>query len=173
MNGMKRIFAAALAIVMLCSCMLMTSCRDDADDLWEYDYNPYSNKYKDDVPTGKKIKVKGNEYIFSEIMIRNKDAELQIAAQNAFEELYEYVFVEFSEEDTVSIYDYNGFFNIRDRQGVREGNVLTIQNTNSTGDYTYDIRIEIHKKKVILIHNAHSYDTPGTYATITFEIWEG
>ena len=57
-----------------------------------------------------------------------------------------------------------------EREGVREGNVLTVKNTTPSGDYTYDIRMELHPDKVVLIHNAHTYDEPGTYSTITFNL---
>ena len=46
-------------------------------------------------------------------------------------------------------------------------NVLTFEHTNSEG-YTYDVRIEIHKDRILVIHDGHTYNNPGTYATITF-----
>ncbi len=170
---MKRIFLLIFVLISICNCFNLTACEDKDDTLeGDYIYDPYDNPYKDDVPNGKKIKITENEYIFSSIMVRDKSGVLDVAAQNALENIYEYVFVEFTAEDTVIFYDYTGFFNIKEKKGIREGNVLTIENTNDTGDYTYNIRIEIHKDKIIVIHNAHFYDTPGKYATITFALDE-
>ena len=167
----KRIAALALVLVVL-STLALTSCSDAEPDYeWEYTYHPYYNRFKDDVPRGK-IKVAGNLYLFSEIMVRDKDESLLVAACNSLATLYEGVMVEFPSENTVKVTDYSGFFSMGETVGERDGNVLTVQKTNNTGDYTYDIRIEIHKDKVLFIHNGHTYNDPGTYSTITFELAE-
>ncbi len=169
---MKKVLSLLLLFAMLI-CPVLTSCSDEGEDMeWEYTYNPYYNRFKDEVPTGKKIRVSGNVYIFSEIMIRNKDEEMQVTAQNSLGKLYQNVLIRFVDEKTVEFTDYSGFFPMEETEGQRQGNVLTVENTNVTGDYTYEIRIEIHKDKILVIHNAHFYDTPGTYATITFTLAE-
>lgn len=165
-------------ILCLLLCLLFTvsaaSC-GDSDEL-KYSsygpYDPYYNNYKEDAPTGRKISVKGKSFYFEngneDIMVRDKDGIWQDTATLALATLYIDVKVVFSDEDTVAFADAsNSFFNVPATKGIREGNVLTIKRTNSDG-YTYDVRIEIHKDKVVVIHNGHTYDKPGTYSTITF-----
>ena len=76
------------------------------------------------------------------------------------------------DECTVEFVDYSRFFSVPETKGVRLGNVLTVQATNKTGDYTFDIRIEIHEGKILVIHNLHHHDEPCTYSTITFSYEE-
>ncbi len=167
----KRIFTLFLTLTLLISALsMLASCKEKETRDWPYTYDPYYNRFKDEVPGGK-IKVKGNEYLFSSIEIRDKDENMLADAQNSLAMLYELVIIEFIDEDTVEIVDYSDFFRMPATKGEREGNILTVKDTNETGDYTYDIRIEIHKEKIVLIHNAHFYDTPGTYATVTFDLY--
>lgn len=166
---------AKLISLLLCLCLLLGgslfSCGKSDEPVrdWEYTYDPYYNRFKDDVPAGK-IKVSGNSYSFSEIMVRDKDEKLQVTACNSLEKIYESVFVEFIDEETVKIIDFSRFFDMDATRGVREGNVLTVSARNKTDSFTYEIRIEIHRDKILLIHNGHTYDKPGTYATITFTL---
>lgn len=171
---MKRFVSAFLILLLLATAVVsLASCGGDTPDAdsereWEYLFDPYFNRFKPDVPTGKSISVTGKDFYFEEIEIRNKNEEKQVTDERSLRTLYGGVFVRFKAEDTVQFVDYSGFFSVPETKGVREGNVLTVSATNKTGDYTYDIRIEIHEDKILVIHNAHHYNEPCTYCTITF-----
>ena len=152
---------------MLLPCSLTSCGKDEPEREWEYTYDPYYNRFKDDVPGGR-IKVSGNTYVFSEVMVRDKDEKLQVSATNSLRKVYDRILIKFIDEKTVKIDDPYRIFHFDSVEGVREGNVLTITTENPTGTFTYEMRIEIHRSKIVLIHNAHTYDKPGTYATITF-----
>ena len=168
---MKKILCLLLCLFFAVS---LVSCGDDGELKYSSygPYDPYYNNYKEDVPTGRKISVKGKTFYFEngkeDMMVRDKDGIWQDTAAIALGTLYVDVKVVFTDEDTVEFADAsNAVFNVPQTKGIREENVLTIKRTNSDG-YTYDVRIEIHKDKIIVIHNGHTYDTPGTYSTITF-----
>ena len=159
-----------LAAVSLLFSLAACGKEDEGDSKYTTSgtFDPYYNIFKDDVPTGKAISVKGKTFYFDSIEIRTKNFEKLVKSENALSLLYPDVSVEFESEDTVTFRDNaNVVFNVPKTKGVREGNVLTIQHTNSEG-YTYDVRIEIHETKIIVIHNGHTYDQPGTYSMITF-----
>ena len=162
------VLLAALAIASL------TACADKSGSdtpKWEsgYTYNPYYNRFKPDAPEEKSISVSGLSFYFLESEIRDKDEIKLVASEKSLNILYMPVEVEFPSESSVIFKDSSGFFNTEELFGNREGNVLTVKNTNERGTYTYDIRIEIHGKDLIyVIHNAHHYDEPCTYATLTF-----
>lgn len=164
-----------LSLVLLFSILILSlsACADKYTDESSggivTSFDPYSNVFKDDVPTGKKISVKGKKFYFESIEVRDKNADKQVTAENALKELYMHVTVEFSDEDVVRFKD-SGYdiFEIPETKAQRDGNVMMIKNTNSEG-YTYDVRIEIHKDKIIVIHEGHTYNNPGTYSTITFK----
>ena len=161
-----------LSLLLVLSLILISavSCGKD-EDVKESDgiYDPYVNRFKPDPPTDKKISVAGKTFYFEELEIRNKNEEKQVTAENSLSKLYVHVSVEFISEDTVLFDDsgYHEIFNIPETKCERDMNVLTFKHTNSDG-YTYDVRIEIHKDMIIVIHDGHTYNNPGTYATITF-----
>ena len=168
---MKKIFCLILCVILALS---LFSCGDGSELKYSSygPYDPYYNNYKEDPPTGRKISVTGKTFYFEsgndDMMVRDKDGVWQDTAAVALAELYVDIKVVFTAEDTVRFADaWGSVFDVPETKGVREGNVLTIQRTNSEG-YTHDVRIEIHKEKIVVIHNGHTYDTPGTYSTITF-----
>ena len=171
---MKRFISAISVLVLLAiGIVSLVACGTDTPDTGtsgstQYLFDPYFNRFKPDVPTGKSISVSGKDYYFEEIEIRNKDEEKQVNDERSLRTLYGGVFVRFTAEDTVPFIDYSGFFTVPETKGVREGNVLTVSATNKTGTYTYDIRIEIHEGQIYVIHNAHHYNDPCTYSTIIF-----
>ena len=168
---MKRILSLIILVSLLT--VSFVSCKDKytEESLSNVvtSFDPYDNVFKDDVPTGRKISVSGKKFYFDNIEIRDKNADKQVTAENALRPLYIHVTVEFKDENTVQFKDsaYD-IFEIPETKGERDGNVIMIKNTNSDG-YTYDVRIEIHKEKIIVIHEGHTYNTPGTYSTITFK----
>jgi hypothetical protein len=168
---MKKIICLIFSLLIFVS---LISCGDDSELKYSSygPYDPYYNNYKEDVPTGRKISVEGKTFYFEngkeDMMVRDENGIWQDTEALTLGKLYTNIRVIFTAEDTVMFKDdTNAVFNVPETKGVREGNVLTIKRTNSDG-YTYDVRIEIHKEKIIVIHNGHTYDTPGTYSTITF-----
>ena len=174
---MRKIIASILIALLISSlCISLVSCADEPADngspTGDYLYDPYYNRFKPDVPAGAAISVAGKDFYFEEIEIRDKNEEKQVNDERSLRKLYSGVFVRFAAEDTVEFVDYSGFFSVPETKGVRVGNVLTVQATNKTGDYTFDIRIEIHEGKILVIHNLHHHDEPCTYSTITFSYEE-
>ena len=167
---MKKTLCLVIALVLL---FTFVACGDDGLKYSSYGpYDPYYNNYKEGVPTGRKYSVKGKTFYFEknedDLMIRDKDGIKQTEAESSLESLYIDISVVFHSEDTVEFKDAAGStFSVPPTKGVREKNVLTIQHTNAAGR-TYDVRIEIHKEKIIVIHDGHTYNNPGTYATIIF-----
>lgn len=174
---MRKIIASILIALLASSlCLSLVGCADDPADnggnTGDYLYDPYYNRFKPDAPGGAPISVVGKDFYFEEVEIRDKNEEKQVNDERSLRKLYSGVFVRFAAEDTVEFVDYSHFFSVPETKGVREGNVLTVQATNKTGDYTYDIRIEIHEDKILVIHNLHHHNEPCTYATITFSCEE-
>lgn len=165
---MKKIISILLVLSLVF--ISMASCGND-DEYKESDgmFDPYVNRFKPDPPTDRKISVSGKTFYFEELEIRNKNEEKQVTAENSLSKLYVHVSVEFISEDTVLFDDsgYHEIFDIPETKCERDMNVLTFEHTNSEG-YTYDVRIEIHKDRILVIHDGHTYNNPGTYATITF-----
>ena len=158
----------ALAITALAACADTDKVTGDRENGEGFLYDPYYNRFKPDAPGGNAISMSGKKLYFKDMQIRDKNEIKLVEDERSLKILYTGVYVEFISEDTVKIVDYSKFFNIPETKGVREGNVLTIQASNKAGNYTFDIRIEIHGETVYLIHNAHHYTAPGTYATIEF-----
>jgi hypothetical protein len=132
-------------------------------------FNPYNNVFKEDVPVGKAISVTGKKFYYTKMDIRDRNSEKLDHVEDALKDMYGYVSVYFDSEDTVTFNDdSNVIFPLEKTKGVREGNVLTVKRTNTDG-YTYDVRIEIHENMVVVIHEGHTYDKPGSYAMIWFE----
>lgn len=171
----KRIISALLLVILTLGAL--TACTDkpngDGDsDGGEFLYDPYYNRFKPDVPSGAAISMKGKRLYFKDMQVRDKNEIKLVEDERSLKILYAGVYVEFTAEDTVKVVDHSRFFSVPETKGEREGNVLTVSATNKTGDYTFDIRIEIHGDTVYLIHNAHHYTAPGTYATIEFTVGE-
>ena len=159
-------------LTALISCSDTNKVTGDRELSGNFLYDPYFNRFKPDAPSGAAITMSGKRLYFKDMQVRDKDEIKLIEDERSLKILYAGVYVEFISEDTVKIVDYSKFFSVPETKGVREGNVLTVKATNKTGDYTFDIRIEIHGDTVYLIHNAHHYTTPGTYATIEFTVDE-
>lgn len=166
---MKKIIA--LLILLSLSLLSFASCGDKDDGITEQDgvFDPYNNRFKDDVPTDKKISVSGKTFYFESIEIRDKEEAKLVTSENSLKMLYVHVSVEFTSENTVEFKDsgMHKIFSVPETKCDRDMNVLTFERTNSDG-YTYDVRIEVHKDKILVIHNGHTYNNPGTYSTITF-----
>lgn len=172
---MKRLLSAILILSILAALSgMLISCDEEKAapsapaENWEYTYNPYDNRFKDPIDTGAEIKISGKSYYFSEIDIRDKDEIKNTTMENELAKIYMGMFVSFTAEDTVEIVDYTHTFNVPETKGERIGNVLTVSVTNKTGSYTYPIRFEIHDDYILVIHNGHTYHTPGLYSTIKF-----
>ena len=167
---MKKILSLVLIVVFVLSAV---SCGGDDLKYSAYDpYDPYYNIYKEDVPTKKTYSVKGKTFYFGntedDLMIRDKDGLKYVEAEASLMSLYIDVKVVFIDENTVEFNDASkSTLSIPATKGVREKNVLTIKYTNEAGRTT-DIRIEIHKEKIVVIHDVHTYSTPGMYTTIIF-----
>ena len=170
---MRRVISLLLLLTL--ALLSFASCAEEStgeSSGSEYLYDPYYNRFKPDVPTGSKIAVSGKTFYYSELQVRDKDEIKLVEDEMSLEIMYTGVYVSFISEDTVKIVDHSRFFNVPETKGVREGNVLTVENTNKTGDYTYDIRIEIHEDEIYVTHNAHHYNDPCTYTTVTFTLDE-
>ena len=170
---MKKIIASILIALLASSlCLSLVGCADEPADnggsTGDYLFDPYYNRFKPDVPTGKSISVSGKDFYFEDVEIRDKNEEKQVNDERSLRKIYGGVFVRFTAEDTVEIVDYSGICSVPKTKGVREGNVLTLEAKNKTDDYTYPIRIEIHEDKILVIHNLHHHNEPCTYSTITF-----
>lgn len=167
---MKKILCLILTFVLLFS---LVSCKKKGNNYTAYGpYDPYYTIHKEDVPTKKTYSVKGKTFYFfnetGDMMVRDKNGELQVTAGTALASLYADIKVVFIDEKTVAFNDaMRVTLHIPATSGERKKNVLTIKHTNSEGRTT-DIRIEIHKDKIIVIHDIHTHNNPGTYATITF-----
>ena len=173
---MRRIFALLL---LVCLALTSVSCADNSTEggegTWEsgYTYNPYYNRFKPNVPTARDIAVTGSTYYFSYSEVRDKDEKKLVNQEDALNILYAPVELIFPAENKVRFKDTSGFFNLGELEGKREGNVITVKDTNELGTASYDIRIEIHSEDLVyVIHNGHHYDEPCTYATLRFESLE-
>lgn len=165
----------ALALVMMTCFICLASCKKD-DNIYGGDgeylkYDPYDNLMKDPVDTGAQISVTGKTYVFKQIDIYNSNVEKQVTAEKALTKLYKNSKFKFTAENKVKFeegaaYDYL-FFSMPETEGTREENVLTVKHTNGDG-YKYDVRFEIHKDKIYVIHVGHTYNQEGVYSTITF-----
>ena len=162
---------------LLCLCMTLAffSCAEDENaEFFEFKgegpYNPYYCLYKPDVPKGKEISVSGKTFYYDSIYILDKDENRLSKSQNALDVLYceGNIRIEFYSEDTLRIKDNHNRFAVAETKGERHGNVIMLSAVNKSEDYTYEIRVEIHKDCIYLIHNGHTYDREGTYSTIKF-----
>lgn len=171
---MKKILCLVLTLIFSLS---VISCHDHSLKYSAYDaYDPYYNIYKEDAPTSKKYSVSGKTFYFDsmieeDMMIRDKDGKKQVEAERSLAKLYNDIKVVFTDEDTVEFNDIGvqPILKLPATKGVREKNILTVKYTNPVGRVS-DIRIEIHEEKIIVIHDVHTYDRPGMYATITFRL---
>ena len=164
-----------ISLILLLSLSLgLMACADKDDEFFAFKgegpYNPYYCLYKPDVPTGKKISVEGKTFYYEEMQLRDKDGTMLDKAQVALDLLYceGNIRVVFVGEDTLIIKDNHNRFAVAETQGERRGNVIMLSAPNKTGDFTYEIRVEIHKDCIYLIHNGHTYDQEGSYITIKF-----
>ena len=178
----KRIIALALVTVLCALCL--ASCGEEEESFYGGDaeigvYDPYDNNYKLPVDMGEKISVAGKSYTFVDtnnpedpcIEVRDQLGELSVTAGNALKKLYLNSRFIFTDENKVMFESGNAdsslFFEMDETEGVRDGNVLTVKNTNKNG-ITYDVRIEIHEQRIYVIHNGHHLNQEGTYATLVF-----
>ena len=181
-----KLFRKIIALALLASLSLLSlaSCKNEDDDLYGGDqiiveYDPYDNVYKDPVNKGDAISVTGRTYTFVEtvdpedwsIEVRDAAGDLSVTSGNALKKLYMGSSFTFTAENKVVFEEGNApegfFFSLPETEGVRDGNVLTVKNTTSSG-VTFDVRFEIHENKIYVIHNGHHYNTEGTYVTLVF-----
>ena len=183
-----KFFKKTTAIALLTAlCLLVcSSCKKEEESIYGGDpdlgvYDPYNNPYKPDVNTGDAISVTGKVYTFTgnmydevlgSIEVRDASGELSVTAGNALKKLYMNSSFRFTAENKVVFEDGNAdgelFFEMPETEGTREGNVLTVKNTNASG-VTYDVRFEINDNIICVIHNGHTYNTEGTYVRRIFE----
>lgn len=134
-------------------------------------YDPYDNLLKDPVDTGKSIAVSGKTYVFDDVDVRTASAEKEVTTGNALKKLYRDSSFRFTAENKVVFEDDDDdyYFVMSETEGTRNGNVLTLKHTNNDG-VQYDVRFEIHEEKIYVIHNGHTYDKEGVFATLTFVV---
>lgn len=179
-------FIKVIALTLLVSIFVfcLVSCKDEDDSIYGGDkiaveYDPYDNVFKAPVDTGDPISVTGKTYTFYEssdpedwsIEVRDSAGELSVTSGNALKKLYLNSSFTFTAENKVMFEEGNVpegfFFSMLETEGVRDGNVLTVKHTNNSG-VAFDVRFEIHKDRIYVIHNGHHYNTEGTYVTLVF-----
>ena len=174
MKVFKRIVSLALVLLVVVSCLV--SCKDEVSyggDTTVPKYDPYDNVLKDPVDTGAFISVSGKTFVYenASVDVRNEKAEKQVTLGNALNKLYMDSKFKFTADNKVLFEDEQEeyYFVMSETEGVREGNVLTVKHTNNDG-VTYDVRFEIHKDMMYVIHNGHTYDKENVYATFIFTL---
>lgn len=184
MELIKKITALALLLSVCLLCF--ASCKDEDGSIYGGDeiileYDPYDNIHKPPIDTGESISVTGKTYIFVDtndpedwsVEVRDSAGELSVTAGNALKKLYMNSTFKFTAENKVVFEEGDTpesfFFSMPETEGERNGNVLTVKNTNIDG-VTYDVRFEIHENRIYVIHNGHHYNTEGTYATLVFRL---
>jgi len=160
---------SVIFVLSLVSCKKEESIYGGDGDFLKYD--PYDNILKDPIDTGDAISVSGKAYAFSDIDVRDASANKQVTAGNALKKLYRDSSFRFTAENKVLFEDDDDdyYFVMNETQGTRSGNVFTVKHTNSDG-VSYDVRFEIHTDKIYVIHNGHTYDKEGVFATLTFTL---
>lgn len=173
MKQYKRVISLLLLISVCVLCFM--ACKKNSDGFYGGDaplikYDPYDNVLKDPVDTGSPIAVTGKTYVFDSVDVRDASADKQVTAGNSLKKLYlDSSFVFTAENKVKFVDDYNDeyYFVMPETEGVRSGNVLNVKHTNKDG-VEYDIRFEIHTDKIYVIHNGHTYNKDGVYATFLF-----
>lgn len=173
MRSYKRIISLGLILVTVILCFV--SCKNEelsyGGDGTTIVYDPYDNILKDPVDMGDPISVSGKTFAFESVDVRNSIAEKQVTLGNALRKLYLGSKFKFTSESKVSFEDDNDelYFVMSNEEGVRFGNVLTVKHTNNDG-VQYDVRFEIHNDMIYVIHNGHTYDKEGVFATLIYKL---